>query len=70
MNFIDSDGYGNCLKRDHRFPNSAYSCYVEEPSECKDKLYLEKEKLKLTLKPDLGTTLSALACKGVFYNFV
>ena len=54
MDFIDFEGFGNCLKRDSRFDESPYTCYVQEPSECHDKLYV--------LYPDVGKTISADAC--------
>ena len=68
LDFIDLDGYGNCLKRDARFGRtingnkivSPYSCYVDGASHCKDKLYVD----------DSGTlkTMSALACLNSKYN--
>ena len=54
MDFIDSDGYGNCQKRDPKFHGSVYSCYVKEPSRCADKKY--------ELYPHIGKTRSAIAC--------
>ena len=55
MNYKDTQGYGNCLKRDSRFEGSPYSCYVEEPAQCND---------KQTNPNELGKFLSVDACKG------
>ena len=55
MNYKDTQGYGNCLKRDARFKGSPYSCYVEEPAQCND---------KQTNPNELGKFLSVDACKG------
>ena len=63
IDFIDSDGYGNCLKRDPKFLDSAYSCYVKEPSRCPDK--------KFELYPHIDKTRSAIAClesNDTFYS--
>ena len=55
MNYKDTKGYGNCLKRDSRFEGSPYSCYVEEPAHCND---------KQTNPNEPGKFLSVDACKG------
>ena len=62
MDFIDSDGYGNCQKRDPKFHGSVYSCYVKEPSRCKDK--------KFELYPHIGKTRSAIACLESNYKLL
>ena len=61
MDFIDSEGFGNCLKRDYRFDNSPFTCFIQEPSECHDKLYV--------LYPDIGKTVSAVACDNSNFKF-
>ena len=35
--FVDKDGYGRCRKMDHSF-GGAYSCYLDENSNCKDEI--------------------------------
>ena len=56
IDFIDPDGYGNCIKRDNRIPGSPYTCYVTEPSLCKD---------KKTYKDDIEKSISGDACSGI-----
>ena len=59
MDFIDPDGYGNCLKRDSRFLKSPYSCYVKEPSLCPD-----KKNFGIPDVIDIEKSISAIACLG------
>ena len=58
--FIDARGIGNCQKRDHRFPESMYSCYLDDTSECDDALTSDIEPNK---------KISAKACIGIRNNF-
>ena len=62
LDFVDSDGYGNCMKRDHRFKGAAYSCYVKESSHCEDKTYADYTSGE-------RITLSAYACLTSNYTF-